>query len=239
MGFVTIPATPEICTAGACERSHYAKGFCKNHYNSSLKRTGRIKKRPCTVDGCDRLTGGRYCSSHLRRKRAGTMDLPIQRHEFDARCTADGCEEKHYAKGFCSTHYAPFRTKHYQNFSANRLREKYGITPEEREAISEFQGGACAICKEPPPEGKVLCVDHDHSHCGGPRKGCRYCVRGLLCNTCNRWMDKVAEHPELGASVQAYLDDPPAFHVIERAPEPRKKPFADALELLQELGLRD
>jgi dCMP deaminase len=52
----------------------------------------------------------------------------------------------------------------------------YGITPEKYEAMFKAQGGVCAICKQPPPPGKRLAVDHDH------KTGK---VRGLLCILCN------------------------------------------------------
>lgn len=241
---MTTPAAPEICTDESCDGNFYAKGFCKKHYNAELKRTGRTKKSPCVVDGCTRMTYGRYCSSHGRRKRAGILDAPIQGYGYGDGCSSDDCDGGHYAKGLCRKHYRrahPEWEPPKQDHVKNALQWKYGITPDERAAIEDYQGGVCAVCKEPPPDGKVLFVDHDHSHCdrGNPKLGCRYCVRGLLCNTCNCWVEKAERHPELAAPVRDYLADPPAFHVIERAPEPRKKPFADALELLQELGLRD
>lgn len=55
------------------------------------------------------------------------------------------------------------------------------------EAMRAQQGGDCAICRQPLPP--VPFVDHDHrlaaSHPHGVNVGCRYCVRGLLCNACN------------------------------------------------------
>jgi hypothetical protein len=44
----------------------------------------------------------------------------------------------------------------------HRLRCIYGISLEEYEAMLDRQGGACAICKKKPDEGKVLFVDHCH-----------------------------------------------------------------------------
>lgn len=60
-------------------------------------------------------------------------------------------------------------------FKALLIRE-YSLTPEAFEELLTLQGNRCAICQEPPPEGKRLYVDHYHAT--GE-------VRGLLCNPCN------------------------------------------------------
>jgi hypothetical protein len=53
------------------------------------------------------------------------------------------------------------------------LRNRYGVTLEEFEAILEAQGNVCAVCEEPD---KVFCLDHNHK----TRK-----VRGVICLNCN------------------------------------------------------
>jgi len=60
-------------------------------------------------------------------------------------------------------------------------RRAHGLTPAEQDALRAAQDGRCAICRRPEPR---LVIDHDHRHCPG-RIGCRQCVRGYLCNTCN------------------------------------------------------
>ena len=62
-----------------------------------------------------------------------------------------------------------------------KLRDKYGISLEDYNAMYIEQGGSCWICKEPAPlagrgRGGRLHVDHCHST--GK-------VRGLLCYACN------------------------------------------------------
>lgn len=65
---------------------------------------------------------------------------------------------------------------------AKQTRYRYGIEPEEFQALVEKQGGRCAICGEVPAR---LHVDHDHGCCLGDRT-CGECIRGLLCGVYNR-----------------------------------------------------
>jgi hypothetical protein len=68
------------------------------------------------------------------------------------------------------------------NDSRNPIRRKaHGLTADERDALRAAQHGLCAICRQPSDR---LAVDHDHRHCEGTY-GCRLCVRGMLCPTCN------------------------------------------------------
>lgn len=56
------------------------------------------------------------------------------------------------------------------------LKRKYGITPEQYDALLAKQEGGCAICGRPPRRDIALHVDHEH---GTGR------IRGLLCFRCN------------------------------------------------------
>lgn len=71
-----------------------------------------------------------------------------------------------------------YRAQHKAEARAKDLRRKYGLTPEQYDAMLAAQGGHCAICPatEPGGAGKMFHVDHDH------RTGR---VRGLLCHACN------------------------------------------------------
>lgn len=66
------------------------------------------------------------------------------------------------------------------------LKTYYQMSTEQYEKMLDRQGGGCAICGKTPREnGKRLAVDHDHSCCQGTHS-CGQCVRGLLCDFCNR-----------------------------------------------------
>lgn len=78
-----------------------------------------------------------------------------------------------------------------------RLKSRYGITPEQADAMLEEQGGVCAICGTDEPGGRGFWnVDHDH----GTGK-----VRGLLCTNCNRGIGLLGDDVNRLMSAAAYL----------------------------------
>ena len=76
------------------------------------------------------------------------------------------------------------------------LRRKFGITLEDFEGMLVAQGGGCAICGRPAPEGTSLHVDHDHE---------TGAVRGLLCFTCNGALGMLTESREYLDRASDYL----------------------------------
>ena len=75
------------------------------------------------------------------------------------------------------------------------IRRRYGLSPEEYQAMLDRQGGVCAIC-EAPPTDKRLAVDHSHET--GE-------VRGLLCKNCNVKLATI-ENQEFMAAASRYLE---------------------------------
>lgn len=69
---------------------------------------------------------------------------------------------------------------------------RYGITYQQYLDILASQGNKCFLCREIEvgKDVKVLCVDHDHRCCSGPRS-CGKCVRSLLCAGCNKMLGYV------------------------------------------------
>lgn len=83
-----------------------------------------------------------------------------------------------------------------------KLRDNYGMTPEDYEATLEAQGGVCAICKRPERamrDGNLMRLAVDHCHATGG-------VRGLLCVTCNRALGLFGEDLGLMEACVRYLD---------------------------------
>lgn len=67
------------------------------------------------------------------------------------------------------------------------------------------RGNQCAICDQ---KTERLVVDHDHAcrtgH--GVKEQCPECVRGLLCDRCNRVLGEVGDDPELLVRMGGYLE---------------------------------
>jgi hypothetical protein len=68
----------------------------------------------------------------------------------------------------------------------------------------DYQGGVCAICRQ--PRRYRLDVDHDH------KTGM---VRGLTCRLCNRRiLPGAKDNPEVLRNAASYLEDPPAVRFL-------------------------
>lgn len=74
---VTTKKGDKVCTEDGCNRFHYAKGYCQNHY---AKHTRQRKLKKCKAhEYCGRLTVNDYCSAHLKRIKEGkSLDLTIK-----------------------------------------------------------------------------------------------------------------------------------------------------------------
>jgi hypothetical protein len=78
-----------------------------------------------------------------------------------------------------------------------RAEQQYGLSTGEYDRMAADQGGTCAICDAPPPEGKRLYVDHCH------RTGH---ARGLLCRDCNLGIGKFNDDIDRLRSAVKYLE---------------------------------
>lgn len=78
------------------------------------------------------------------------------------------------------------------------LMAKFGITPEQYDAMLASQDGKCAICSSDNPggRGRYFHVDHDHSTGR---------IRGLLCHGCNTGIGLLRDDPSILSAALAYL----------------------------------
>lgn len=87
----------------------------------------------------------------------------------------------------------------YRNNRAKVLRQnrvrKYGLLPEQFEALKAFQSSKCAICKSLIDDSAAV----DHCHKTGE-------VRGLLCRRCNTGLGGFCDSPKKLRDAIAYLE---------------------------------
>ena len=92
------------------------------------------------------------------------------------------------------------------------LRESFGITLIQYDAMLAEQNGCCAICGSgvawKSDRLVKFSVDHDRACCPGKRS-CGQCVRGLLCNACNRGLGQFNDDPITLRRAIAYLNGQP------------------------------
>ena len=85
------------------------------------------------------------------------------------------------------------------------LLKRHSMTVERYDALVDEQSGVCALCEQPPRGKRRLVVDHDHSCCPG-NSSCGNCVRGLLCDACNRGLGMLGDDLESLQLAVAYLE---------------------------------
>lgn len=83
---------------------------------------------------------------------------------------------------------------------------RHGMTLDELDLLAERQGEACAICGMTGP----LVIDHSHEDAEAdghePTRGCRRCVRGLLCDYCNTGLAKFQDRPDVLRQAADFLE---------------------------------
>ena len=85
----------------------------------------------------------------------------------------------------------------------SKLKNKYGVTLEQYDAMLAAQGGVCAICGTSEPKGKrgafgpTFSVDHCHTT--GK-------IRGLLCGLCNPALGAFGDSVERLRAAISYLE---------------------------------
>ena len=82
--------------------------------------------------------------------------------------------------------------------------KRYGVTPEQIEAMSQAQEHRCAICRQPFGQDRKRHIDHDHTCCPGGGS-CGSCIRGLLCASCNHGLGKFEDSVERLQAAINYL----------------------------------
>lgn len=104
-----------------------------------------------------------------------------------------------------------------QLYNRKAICKKHGMTAERYQELLDSQGGVCAVCSNPETgRNGNLSIDHDHKCCPG-RYSCGKCVRGLLCEQCNRGIGCLSEDLNLFGSAIAYLQKHPLQTLVMSA----------------------
>jgi hypothetical protein len=149
------------CTFPDCAFDVRARGLCGGHYQQHKQGRPLTSLRP-TIKSTTRDAGGnKRCSQCVTWR-------PVSEFYATGKGNTDGLSS------YCR-----------RCDRGMRLKAHYGITVDQYEAMLTAQGGACAICQRPPREAS-LHIDHDHACCPERKRSCGRCVRGLLCEDCNR-----------------------------------------------------
>ena len=122
----------------------------------------------------------KYCPKCKTKKKVELFNVDRQRS--DGRC------------GYCKACRVAYRASLGSNdySRAWHLKKKYGLTPEQVEAMRVAQKRRCAACNNE----RSLVVDHDHAT--GK-------VRGLLCSRCNRALGFLSDDPKKILALHAYV----------------------------------
>lgn len=164
--------------------------------------------KPCISCGGEKAPGPgqRYCAP-CRDARVPTIVLtPAATGERRLRVKAapgfkwcSRCQQEKPWTVFKGTYCVPCtRAKGVEG----RLRDVYGMTVADYDAILAAQDYACAICGM-RPRTKRLHVDHDHK---------TMMVRGLLCSNCNSGvLASAKDSPEILRAAARYLEQPPSL----------------------------
>lgn len=134
--------------------------------------------------------------------------------EFESRTGTRTCsvcgetKELHFFSKHSGSKHA--RTRSCKQCKTRHSRQRrYGVTPEQYDAMLQSQNGRCAICGTTDPKTRTsgchvkssFCVDHCH------KTGK---VRGLLCMECNTGLGKFKDNPDTLTAAISYLNKPPA-----------------------------
>lgn len=100
-----------------------------------------------------------------------------------------------------------FQTEKQIKASNYRLLRTYGITTEDYDAMSTYQGHICKICKKSPKNTRL---NVDHRHVNNYKKLCkeekRKEVRGLLCFRCNTALGGLERNKESRQFLQGVVE---------------------------------
>ena len=101
------------------------------------------------------------------------------------------------------------RNRKNATYYRSRTCARHGITIEQFNALLSSQDYKCPICESTlnPEQDKNAVIDHDHTCCSG-MYSCGKCVRGILCQMCNKGIGQLRDSPVILKNAIDYLTKP-------------------------------
>lgn len=205
-----------VCATDDCDKPTWSRGFCKTCY-ANERRNGSLKllqfPTHCQTlmddgEACGRRVKHRgLCQGHATREVRGqdaavrfkfTRDQVLRRDD-EGRKQCSRCLDWHSEDSF--------RKK---STSADGLHSWCGrcivdshhhLSVEHRRKMLTACDGRC-FCGETITDGYV--IDHDHACCSGT-KSCGACIRGLICQPCNKALGFLRDSTDIALAAARYL----------------------------------
>jgi hypothetical protein len=178
-----------------------ARGLCVKHWN--------YEQYGSCVNGCFAPASNKngWCANCKKRNGPPKRRNKGSAINSDTHRVCSSCKNVFLIEEFIKS-YHPHRCVVCQSKQKrkNYLKKIYGIDENQYDLMLEKNNGGCHVCGKTKQEngGKNLSIDHDHLCCPG-KKSCGSCVRGLLCDNCNRAMGLLKDNPELASNLVVYM----------------------------------
>jgi hypothetical protein len=121
-----------------------------------------------------------------------------ERNKAKAKASAKAWKKRNPDKMRAISRARHLRRKASGEYRAEHLRNRYGITPDDENALWESQDGRCAICQRELDRTDYRRTHLDHNHDTGA-------VRGFLCIACNQGIGRLGDDPKRIAAALVYL----------------------------------
>ena len=170
----------------------------------------------CKIEDCTstKIRARSLCAIHWNREQYGDCKNECSQPASSSRgfctnCNKRGGKPQTRRDGTCSKCNTKLnkdlrcpncRKKEVKN---NHLLRHYGMTLDQWTNILTSQGGFCKICSR---DSKRFVVDHDHSCCSG-KISCGNCIRGIICENCNRALGLVSDSAAILNNMIKYLEN--------------------------------
>lgn len=187
---------PDAFSPSQRKNGAWCRSCMADYYRRPFDRAERECESPrCSQRFAPKHPAQRFCS---RNCKAVAHHYRVTAEQRTGRtCSACGVSIEHMrldAK-WCSESCQNRRPQAAAIKRRSRIR-RYGITPEDFDALLAAQGGGCGVCGgQPGHHGWAI----DHCHAGGQ-------VRGILCESCNLGLGKFKDDPEVLRRAAEYIE---------------------------------